>query len=212
VATPSSSEQAAPREHLELTLWVSREFLDELEEVRSLLSHAVPSGKREEVLLHVLKAQRKVIERQRYGSPKQSKTSATRESSDPSHITAAVRREVHDRDEGCCAFIGEGGRRCRSKHQLEYQHIIPVARGGRSTVDNVALFCRAHNQLEARREFGEEHVKRKQLESKAIRGLINLGYKRNEAAQAVAAAVKRMPPDSELDAVMKESLRILTPR
>src|SRR5881394_869425 len=63
--------ETSPPESLEaVTLWVGREFREEQAAVRALLSHAVPSGKREEVLLHVLRAQRKVLERKRYGSPK----------------------------------------------------------------------------------------------------------------------------------------------
>jgi hypothetical protein len=32
--------------------------------------------------------------------------------------------------------------------------VIPVARGGRATTDNLRLRCRAHNQLEAERAYG----------------------------------------------------------
>src|SRR5207253_6159494 len=54
VATPI---ETSPREPLEaVTLWVSREFREQLAAVRALVSHAVPSGKSEEVLLHVLRA------------------------------------------------------------------------------------------------------------------------------------------------------------
>jgi hypothetical protein len=41
-----------PREELQaVTLWVGREFREDLEAVRQLLGHAVPSGKTDEVLL-----------------------------------------------------------------------------------------------------------------------------------------------------------------
>jgi hypothetical protein len=64
-STPSIKE-APPREELQaVTLWVGREFREELEAVRSLASHAVPSGKKEDVLLYVLRAQRKLLERRR---------------------------------------------------------------------------------------------------------------------------------------------------
>src|SRR5213078_2125223 len=89
-----------------LTLWVGREFHDELEAVRALLGHAVPSGKREEVLLHVLRAQRKVLERRRHGSPKRA-SKPTRLPANAKYIPAAVRREVYEREGGSCAYMGE---------------------------------------------------------------------------------------------------------
>jgi 5-methylcytosine-specific restriction endonuclease McrA len=54
-----------------------------------------------------------------------------------------VRREVYDREGGSCAYVGEGDRRCCSTLRLEYQHIVPVARGGESTPQNLTLFCRS---------------------------------------------------------------------
>src|SRR5258706_789177 len=71
VATSTGNPTAEPGEELQaMTLWVGRAFREELEAVRALLGHAVPSGKTDEVLPHVLRAQRKVLERRRYGSPK----------------------------------------------------------------------------------------------------------------------------------------------
>jgi 5-methylcytosine-specific restriction endonuclease McrA len=44
--------------------------------------------------------------------------------------------------------------RCSETHLLELDHILPIARGGQSTVDNLRVRCRAHNQHEAERVFG----------------------------------------------------------
>ncbi len=73
-------------------------------------------------------------------------------------IPAAVRRAVWKRDNGCCAYIGKNGKRCGSKHQLEFDHVKPFALGGEATVDGVALHCRAHNLHRARAHFGEAHM------------------------------------------------------
>jgi 5-methylcytosine-specific restriction endonuclease McrA len=181
--TAAATENAPPRDDLQaMTLWVGREFREELEAVRTLLGHAVPSGKLEEVLLHVLRAQRKVLERRRYGSTKPAKTTtATPPAASSAHadnIPAAMRREVYEREGGTCAYIGDRHRRCGSKLRLEYQHIVPVARGGRSTLENVTLYCRAHNLLQAENDFGAEHVRRKQLQRSATDSLVRLGYPR----------------------------------
>jgi hypothetical protein len=72
-------------------------------------------------------------------------------------VPAAVVRAVWQRDEGRCTFVGVEGR-CRETAFLELHHVVPVARGGPSTVENLAVRCRAHNQGEAVRDFGLEAV------------------------------------------------------
>jgi 5-methylcytosine-specific restriction endonuclease McrA len=54
-------------------------------------------------------------------------------------IPSEVKREVWRRDEGKCA-------KCGSRENLEYDHIIPVAKGGSNTVRNIELLCEACNR------------------------------------------------------------------
>jgi 5-methylcytosine-specific restriction endonuclease McrA len=70
-------------------------------------------------------------------------------------IPAAVKREVWIRDGGRCQWPLDGGGICGSTHRLEFDHIVPRARGGASTVGNIRLCCRIHNQLAARRVLGD---------------------------------------------------------
>ena len=140
VAATVAADQVAtsmPREDLQpVTLWIGREFREQLEAVRTLLGHTVPSGKTEEVLLHVLRAPAaKVLERRRHGSPKPSRKTSTAKAA---YVPAAVRREVYHREGGSCAYVGEENRRCCSTRRLEYQHVVPLARGGPSTPENVS--------------------------------------------------------------------------
>ncbi len=76
-------------------------------------------------------------------------------------IAAAVKRAVTGRDERQCTFVAEDGRRCSETERLEFDHVVPVAKGGRSTVDNVRLRCRAHNQLAAEQVFGRAFMAKK---------------------------------------------------
>ena len=71
-----------------------------------------------------------------------------------------VRREVWKRDGGRCTWTGPDGRRCDSRWQLELDHIEPPLFGGRSTVENLRLRCRAHNLLYAEQVYGREHMDR----------------------------------------------------
>jgi hypothetical protein len=65
-----------------------------------------------------------------------------------------VRQAVWARDGGRCAFVSTDGRRCADERFLEFHHVVPYARGGPSTADNIELRCRAHNGYEAERHFG----------------------------------------------------------
>ena len=55
-------------------------------------------------------------------------------------IPREVRRAVFERDGGQCA-------ECGSKFDLQYDHVIPVALGGATTVDNLQLLCGECNRL-----------------------------------------------------------------
>ena len=54
-------------------------------------------------------------------------------------IPEAVRIAVWRRDEGKCA-------KCGSRKNLEYDHIIPVSKGGGNTVRNIELLCEECNR------------------------------------------------------------------
>jgi len=54
-------------------------------------------------------------------------------------IPENVRIEVWRRDGGKCA-------RCGSREKLEYDHIIPISKGGSNTARNIELLCEKHNR------------------------------------------------------------------
>src|SRR5208283_919505 len=54
-------------------------------------------------------------------------------------IPSEVRREVWSRDGGKCV-------RCGSRENLEYDHIIPVSKGGSNTARNIELLCESCNR------------------------------------------------------------------
>ena len=60
------------------------------------------------------------------------------ETSRPS-IPERVRIEVWRRDEGKCV-------KCGSRERLEYDHIIPVSKGGSNTTRNIELLCEQCNR------------------------------------------------------------------
>lgn len=70
-------------------------------------------------------------------------------------VPAHIRRDVLLRDEGRCQAKLHDGTICGSKVRLQLDHIRPVALGGPSTVENLRLVCERHNQLAARKVFGD---------------------------------------------------------
>jgi Holliday junction DNA helicase RuvB subunit len=61
---------------------------------------------------------------------------------DRASIPSEVRREVWRRDGGKCV-------RCGSRERLEYDHIIPVTRGGSNTARNIELLCETCNRAKS---------------------------------------------------------------
>ena len=53
-------------------------------------------------------------------------------------IPQALRGQVWRRDNGRCV-------QCESRENLQFDHIIPVSKGGATTVDNLQLLCRSCN-------------------------------------------------------------------
>jgi HNH endonuclease len=64
-------------------------------------------------------------------------------------IPRAIARTVWVRDQGRCSYSDPStGKLCNSTVYLEYDHILPVSKGGQNRIDNLRLRCRAHNQRE----------------------------------------------------------------
>jgi 5-methylcytosine-specific restriction endonuclease McrA len=76
------------------------------------------------------------------------------------YLPVALRREVFERDEGCCTFVGANGKRCRSTYQLQFHHKVAFAKGGPATCENVTLHCARHNRHQAYEDYGASHMDR----------------------------------------------------
>jgi 5-methylcytosine-specific restriction endonuclease McrA len=170
---PSSSRvddnAEAPPLRLEQKLLVqflaSEAFMKKFEEARALLSNTLRKASYEAVfemaLDEILRSRSPKEKKQRRekrklaAAPK--KIAQTAEST--RHIPTATRDAVFARDKGCCAYVGSTGQRCGATHYLQIDHIVPYARGGSSTIDNLRLLCAKHNQAEAERELGAPAMK-----------------------------------------------------
>lgn len=65
-------------------------------------------------------------------------------------LPESLKRAVWQRDGGKCTFYDpKTGYRCESIHQIQVDHIKPLAFGGGSAIDNLRLLCAQHNRWRA---------------------------------------------------------------
>lgn len=137
-----------------------------LDRVTEILGHAVPSGKPEDVLDYMLDLVLQREEKRRKGPEKpRPKTTpktdaALNAAGNREGIPIEVQRFVFERDEGRCTFKMPSGARCNSTKHPQFHHSPAVAHGGKNIPEHLTIHCREHNQLEAVRTFGAEHMER----------------------------------------------------
>jgi len=154
-------------ERFGLQTTIDRETQDDLARARELLG---PGTQVPDTLKRALRLLVIHLEKQKLAAV--SRPRSSRPTRSPRHIPAEVKRIVRERDQDRCTFVGDNGQRCEERSGLEFDHIVPVARGGGSNPGNLRQRCRGHNQLEADREFGAEFM----------------NGKREQASTAVTAA------------------------
>lgn len=183
--------------HVSATL--SMQVYEQLQEARELLSHRLASRELSEVLESLLAIALPVLRKQKFAEasrpraarPKGRSIDGNEAAASPSQarqIPAHVKREVWERDGGRCTFVGTDGHRCTCRERIEFDHRVPISKGGASTVENVRLLCRAHNQYEAERLLGEKFMRGKRAwatgmargRSKCASGTRTRGAKANE--------------------------------
>ena len=169
---PAPLVDSGPIEY-ELRFTISREDHERFRYAQALLSHAIPSGDVAAVFRRAIEAVILECEKRKFAAKAKSDENAKEEKpqSATHRIPAHVRRAVWVRDGGRCTYVSPAGQRCRERHFLEFDHVTPVARGGLSTVDNLRLRCRAHNQEEAKRALGPAFMKRKRKQAAIAEGL-----------------------------------------
>jgi len=186
----------------------------------------VPSGDVAETLDRALDALIAKLEQRRLGAARPTRSRRAGRTSDPRHIPAPVRRQVWERDGGQCTFTSDTGQRCPSCTRLEFDHVQPVARGGASSVDNLRLRCRAHNQFEAERTFGVGFMEEKRQrvptrtskpkpgalapeQTEVIPFLRHLGFRPAEARTGAAACAHLIA--APLDVRVRHAIQTLAP-
>ena len=163
--------------------WTAHQALhDKLEQLKHLMRHQVPDGNLAVIVERAVDLLLDKTLKARFGvkAPSDSRPAPTQHAhpsdgpttqvcasdhktpaSSSRHIARAVAREVFLRDQGQCSFVGSNAKRCCERGLLELHHVVPFARGGEASVENIRLVCRAHNSLLAEHDFGRAHVRSK---------------------------------------------------
>ncbi len=220
-AARAEAAPASPERFL-LQLTIGKSTHEKLRYAQALLSHALPTGDVAQVLDRALDTLIAQLERRKLGAagprPGRHRTTVRKR-----HVPSHVRRAVWERDQGQCTFVSARGHRCKALRFLEFDHVDPVARGGRATVEGMRLRCRAHNQYEAERTFGAEFMSRKRHEARlaaagararavakeqaqdVFAGLRGLGCRADEARRAAefSEALHGATPEERMRAALK---------
>ncbi len=142
---------------------IGKESHDKLRRVQTLLRREIPNGDPGAIFDRALTLLLEKVERTKLGAAKRPRPRPIRPGTDrqlrtpivPSRDTPRhVKRAVAQRDGDQCAFVSRDGHRCTERTFLEFHHILPYAKGGLATVENISLRCRRHNQYESELAFG----------------------------------------------------------
>jgi hypothetical protein len=140
-------------ERYQVTFTAGADTREKLEFARDLLRHALPTGDVAAIMDRALTVLIEDLVRKKFAmtdKPRPGRDGAK----DSRYIPAEVKRGVYIRDRGRCTFVGQNGLRCNERAFVEFEHVIPRAKGGKATMENTCLLCRSHNAYTAELQFG----------------------------------------------------------
>jgi 5-methylcytosine-specific restriction endonuclease McrA len=172
-ATPAILNRTTPAAsgRFGLQCMVDQETQDLMNYAKTLVGHHTAGAQLPELMKKAFVVLVRELEKKKFAATdRPRKAGPGRTSANPRHIPADVKNEVWLRDQARCTFVSEGGHRCDARSGLQFDHIEPVARGGKSAVANLRLRCHAHNQYEADRTFGAGFMQEKRDRAKQASG------------------------------------------
>jgi len=137
---------------------VGEKTMKKINRAKSLLSTKYPKGIKLELLFDELLDNYLEENDPERRTERKSNKPETDNNTRTRHIPQRIKDEVYRRDGGRCSFRGRDGKRCGSRWNLQYDHIVPYGKGGDNSPENLRLLCAEHNQLMAEREYGTEHM------------------------------------------------------
>jgi hypothetical protein len=155
--------QTTSPERYRVQFTIGQESHDKLRRVQALLRRDIPDGDPGAIFDRAIALLLERVEKQKLGATERPRAArAIRPGTDSPvssgpasrHTASHIKRSAWQTDGGQCGFVSKEGRRCTERAFLEFHHIRPYALGGPTTVENISLRCRRHNQCEAELVFG----------------------------------------------------------
>jgi len=152
-------------EQTQVTVTLDAKLIQQLQEIRELISHRHPSLGYAELIAVMAEMSLTKLKYSRCAQLSTKTRSATgaggakQKPVGKRFVPAALRRQVWQKAHGRCCYVDlKSGRVCGSRFQLQIEHRIPFAKGGRNNIENLELLCSAHNHLRAVQVFGEQKM------------------------------------------------------
>ena len=137
---------------LNLSFSVPEETGELIDEAKQILSGKFPKGaKLEDLFVAGLNA---LVKEHRAKNKSLGSKKSRGSKKGSRHIPAKVRKVVLERDKYQCSYIGENGKACCSKWDIEVDHLTPFSEGGEHTPENLRVLCGAHHQYITEQKFG----------------------------------------------------------
>jgi hypothetical protein len=152
--------------HVQVSWTLEKILLEKLDYLKSLISHEYPLVTANDLMGLMLTETIKNVEKKKGVYQKPSRTKAIDFIENPNslktyksskyfisnnsrYISRIVKRYALAKANNRCEHVNSDGTRCPSTYQLQFDHIISFSKGGSSTLENIQMLCRVHNDFKS---------------------------------------------------------------
>ena len=143
-----------------MNLNIPNDVQDMMTRLQELWAHVDPQMDPVEVIRRAFTLTLKQVDPvQRPKSSKPSESAKHRSNKRLNYYGREFDRALWKRAGARCEYVDrQTGRRCDCTFGLQHEHVIAIALGGTNELTNMQLLCSTHNQLRARKVFGDRKI------------------------------------------------------
>ncbi len=140
---PSARVRYAGREAYHYRLRIPATLHHDLERAREILSHQIGDGDWVDVLDTLVRSYLMRHDPQQAAPLRQDFWESYQSSQ--RYIPRGLKQKLLEAAQFRCQYQSPEGQRCPQTRYLDVDHIVPMARGGKTELKNLQILCRAHN-------------------------------------------------------------------